>query len=393
MRIGHYSPWLLSPGGINTYLRRVVQGQVEGGHEIVLFNRPHDTRPKTSLTFDPDIVTTRDDLELFRLALDRGVDVLHLHTCINVSAFDSIRLPIVRTMHGHEAYCPSGSRHLQKPASRPCPRAYHLLGCTWGHFVNRCGSVRPANFLNNFHRVKLEQQNAERFFTIAISSFVRNQMVRSGYDATRIQVILNPAPPVVLEPAPASTESPACFLALGRLVPQKGIDWLFRAVARLDVPARVVIAGSGPEKNSLQRLANLLGISEKVEWRGWLEQEEVFAELSRARAAVVPSIWHEPAGLVPLEAAAAGRAVIASRVGGIPEYVELLQNSLLVEPFDIAGLTAAMRRLVVEPGLAASLGATGRKQVIELSLDSHLRKLDEVYQKAIADTVGRTPGA
>src|SRR5204863_10216737 len=137
-----------------------------------------------------DLLATANDRELERLAEEKKVDLLHVHTALDAETAASIRLPVVRSVHGHEPYCPSGRRHLRLPVSRPCPRAYHVTGCTWGHFVNRCGSIRPANFFADFRRVRIERENSKRFLTIAVSNFVREQMIRSGHDGTRIEVIL-----------------------------------------------------------------------------------------------------------------------------------------------------------------------------------------------------------
>jgi glycosyltransferase involved in cell wall biosynthesis len=214
-------------------------------------------------------------------------------------------------------------------------------------------------------------------------------MIRSGHDASRIDVILNPAPSVLPDVVPISTIPVARFICLGRLVPEKGVDWLLHAVARLNVPVQVVIAGSGPAESALQALASQLRISKYIEWRGWLNQHQVFDELSRSHAVIIPSIWHEPAGLLTSEAAAAGRMVIASRVGGIPEYADQLQNAVLVEPGDVEALAAAMRKVASDGSFAEQLGMTGRSRVGQLNLESHLESLEEVYQKAITDSTHR----
>jgi len=385
MRIGHYSPWLLSPGGINSYLRRVVEAQINQGHQILLFNRPNLVPSTASCAFGASVVPTNDDSQLLAMARQHVLDVLHIHTHIVAYTDPSNGTPVVRTVHGHEPYCPSGRRHLRFPVNRPCPRACHILGCTWGHFINRCGSVRPANVLNDFKRVASERENSKRFFTIAVSEFVREQMIRSGHDGSRIDVIVNPAPASRGEYERLVLKGGPRFLYLGRLVPEKGVDWLLHGVAKAETPLEVTIAGSGPNEPFLRNLADRLGIGRSIKWRGWLAEEEVRAEITRAWAVILPSVWHEPAGLATVEAAAVGRMVIASRVGGIPEYAERLGNALLVEPYDIEGLAATIRRVATTPSMAEQLGAEGWKRVPHLDLDSHVARLESVYEKAITE--------
>lgn len=174
------------------------------------------------------------------------------------------------------------------------------------------------------------------------------------------------------------------FLFLGRIVPGKGLSWLVRAAAQVRSDVLFEVIGAGPEVPRLQQLCAETGVSSRFTWSGWLDEKEVFLRLKSARGVVFPSLWHEPAGLVTLEAAAAARAVIASRVGGIPEYAAKLGNTLLVEPDDTAALAAAITQLANDAALANRLGQTGWQQLVagELSLERHLDELDELYARA-----------
>ena len=129
-------------------------------------------------------------------------------------------------------------------------------------------------------------------------------------------------------------------------------------------------------------LATPLGVRERFLFHGWLSEVDVFARIVASRAVIFPSVWHEPAGLVTLEAAAQGRAVIASRVGGIPEYANRLGNALLVGPNDVEGLAAGMNDLAANAEMAAQLGAAGWRAAREqLTLANHLARLEEAYER------------
>jgi glycosyltransferase involved in cell wall biosynthesis len=104
-----------------------------------------------------------------------------------------------------------------------------------------------------------------------------------------------------------------------------------------------------------------------------------------ARAVIFPSVWHEPAGLVTAEAAAAGRAVIASRSGGIPEYANGLKNAVLVDINDVAALAAEIDRLAADLPLATSMGLAGIEPArTTFSLAKHIEGLDNLYEWAIS---------
>ena len=384
MKICHYTAGLFFPGGVGSYLRRIVAGQIRRGHEVVLFDR---RQPQTHSSIHgfpeaAEICQTENDSDLWRQVRARPFDVLHTHTVVETAEAGAGQLPaLVRTMHGHEAYCPSGTRYLARPSSQPCPRGYHLAGCTWGHLVNHCGSIRPGKFVEEFRRTKRERCSAGQFFTVAISDFVRGQMVRAGYNPMTIQVIHNPAPAPTLEPPPLTPEEPPRFLFLGRIVPSKGGQWLLRAAAQLNIAFRLEIAGQGPQEPALHELARELNLESKIDWLGWLDGAQVRARMAGARAVIFPSLWHEPAGLITAEAASSARAVIAGRVGGLPEYAGTLGNTILVEPGETAALTQAMQRLAGDADLAERLGLEGWRRVTggTLSLETHLDALEAVY--------------
>ncbi|MDO6429408.1 glycosyltransferase family 4 protein [Flavitalea sp. BT771] len=137
------------------------------------------------------------------------------------------------------------------------------------------------------------------------------------------------------------------IIALGRLVHAKGFDMLVQAFARLPETIQqqylLVIAGTGPEKSTLERLAIETGIRSRLRLYGRASQLEVTSLLQHAALAVIPS-RQEPFGIALLEAMAAGCKVIATNVGGMPEIAGH-GNVLLCEPTTTA-LSAAMQNLL-----------------------------------------------
>ncbi len=132
-------------------------------------------------------------------------------------------------------------------------------------------------------------------------------------------------------------------LFVGRLVPQKGVDVLIRAMALLEGAAgRLTILGDGPERDRLTSLAADLGV--EVELAGAGSRADVAAAMARSAVVVVPSTYPEPLGLVAIEAMAAGAIVVASAAGGLVETVTDGVSGLLVRPGDPAALAASIRR-------------------------------------------------
>jgi len=137
-------------------------------------------------------------------------------------------------------------------------------------------------------------------------------------------------------------------LAVGRLAPQKGYDVLVEALPAFP-DAVVALAGDGPLEAELRARAPQLRL---------LGRREDVADLyAAADVVVLPSVW-EARSLTAQEALLAGRPLVASRVGGLPELVG--DGAVLVPPGDAAALGAAVRRLLDDPAEAARLAARGR---------------------------------
>jgi glycogen(starch) synthase len=161
-------------------------------------------------------------------------------------------------------------------------------------------------------------------------------------------------------PVPDRPHDRSFVLGIGRLVPQKGFDVLIRAYAEARLSEHdLVLAGEGPERGSLEAVARTAGVADRVRFFGRADRAAAVALFRHCDLFVLPSRL-EPMGIVNLEAMAAGKPVIASRVGGVPELVLDGETGMLVPPEDLPALAMAIDRLACDPGLRARLGAAGR---------------------------------
>ena len=215
---------------------------------------------------------------------------------------------------------------------------------------------------------------------------------RFGGDRLRSQVIFNG---VTLEEGgdgePLELPFQVFALAIGRVVHKKGFDLLLQAFALLtDMPREcgLVIGGEGTELTSLRAHASRLGISDRVYFPGRLNRAQVAWAMRQARCFVMPSRL-EPFGIVVLEAWRAGTAVIASSIGGAPEFVEDGVTGLLVDPHDGKRLARALGSLLTDPDLAADLGRAGRRRVEDLTWQRLAQDYLAVYQSACVSRGGQ----
>lgn len=161
------------------------------------------------------------------------------------------------------------------------------------------------------------------------------------------------------------------ILTLGRLVRKKGVGYLVRAVPRIrsQYPdARVVIVGDGPERPELERLTTELGVMDSVLFAGEADWQDIPSFLSLCAIFVAPSVTDEDGNVdgLPttiLEAMAAERPVVASRLAGIPLAVTHEQSGLLVPPGSPEALADAIARLLGSPTLRRDYGKAGRNRV------------------------------
>lgn len=179
---------------------------------------------------------------------------------------------------------------------------------------------------------------------------------------------------------------------IGRLVWEKGIDLLLRAVAALtsampDRQIQVWVTGAGPLQAELRSLARQLGIEERVVWKGAQPPHEIAKILCHFDVLVLPSrttnVWKEQFGRVLLEAMACGIPVIGSNSGAIPEVIG--DAGLIVPEGDVQALTQALKHLLSTPDLRQTLAQRGRIRAETYYTQRHIAEQTlAIYREIVA---------
>lgn len=176
------------------------------------------------------------------------------------------------------------------------------------------------------------------------------------------------------------------LLVVGQLIPEKGIDVAIAAMSALPANTMLWIVGAGAREPELKAQILASGLAERVRMLGL--QANVQPYLQAADLFLCPSMWAEAAGLVNLEAQACGIPVVASRIGGIPEYVLDGRTGLLFERGNSADLAKQVRRLIDEPELRHSMAEAARAWALEsFAPEARLPGILDLYRKAIAKGV------
>ena len=151
------------------------------------------------------------------------------------------------------------------------------------------------------------------------------------------------------------------LLYVGRLDPRKGVQTAVDALAHLPGEAQLDIAGGwdSQEEARLRERAREVGVEDRVTFLGQSNRDDLIRAYDESDVVVFPVVWQEPWGLVPIEAMARGRPVVATGRGGSAEYLRDGDNCLLFAAEEAGRLAAAVRRLADDPALRDHLRATG----------------------------------
>lgn len=237
---------------------------------------------------------------------------------------------------------------------------------------------------------------------IAVTPLAAAALVEEGVPESRIRVV--PAAvdcsrfrpdvaPSDLRERLGLTASDTLALYVGRLIQEKGVTELVRALALADVPSlHLALMGSGNQGERIRLAASALGVEGRVHLLPAAPYQDLPRHYAAADFTVAPSLstpyWQEQYGMVLVEAMAAGRAVITTRSGSIPEVVG--DSAELVPDYDVPSLAGALRRLTMESDHRSRLGRKAREtaeRCYDVSVVS--RRLLAAYEGLTTDPSGR----
>jgi glycosyltransferase involved in cell wall biosynthesis len=201
-----------------------------------------------------------------------------------------------------------------------------------------------------------------------------------GLSPGSVETIHNGIPDLPL--TPVRRKRPGAVVGgVGRFTRQKGFDTLIAAMPSLpDVTC--VLVGDGPERARLERLADDLGVSDRIVMTGWVEEARNY--LASFDLVAQPSRY-EGVPLVMIEAMLAKRAIVACDVGGVSEAVEDGRTGILIPPDDPAALAAALAKLLSDRGLRSEMGERARERALARFTSSAMaRSYEALYARVHA---------
>lgn len=309
-------------------------------------------------------------LEQYVLALyDQGQrwDLLHTHDWLTGFAGSAlhkiIKIPLVTTIHATERGRSRG--YIWNDLQRAVDQAEQNL-------IHQSDNIIVCS-----HYMDYELQT---FFQVAPEKM---RVVPNGVDIESLHV--QSEDPGAFRARYANPDEAIVF-TVSRLVHEKGMHRLVEATPRIlsECPsARIIIAGRGPEAQNLKQLAERLRVAERINFIGFVSDEERNLLFKVANCAIFPSLY-EPFGIVALEAMALGCPVIVSEVGGLAEIVVHEETGITVYPDDPNSVAWGVIRALHHPESALEHAINARRQVEELFNWTRIAGLTKaIYQSVI----------
>lgn len=386
MRILHFNEFVEPVGGVETYLSKLVELLNINGHEsVTIFRKKLGNSPiadQSNIFHVPDDLEVEKSTDLIRYIIAaKKPDIALLHAVYDARLIAQVSnlLPTVGYIHTYYPICP-GLGKFRKRDEFICNKPFGF-SCISGIYLNRCASAR--NPLS-VYRIFKDTSNFIKVYKslkqiIVGSNYMRDLLVQNGFDSKLISVL----PPHFEDShlVKFSDEVPPRILFVGRIEIEKGLPYLLSALAKIKLPFKLHIIGDGTQRSVCETLVIKWGLSDKVEFAGWLEYDQLALEYQKAQLVVVPSIWPEPFGKVGIESMAYGRPVIAFDVGGISEWLINGWNGYLIPRKSTSELAARIEELISDRLLAERLGTNGREFVhCNFSPDNYINKFLDVLK-------------
>jgi glycosyltransferase involved in cell wall biosynthesis len=291
-------------------------------------------------------------------------DVVHSHGVEGFSPVlwrmaKSLGIPLMHTAHDYYMLCPRALLVTRRQSICATPAVPCRLRAAW---YSRCAAAidlfcSPSQFLLDLH-------------------------LAHGLSARSSAVVSNGIPMRARSQPPdaVARHGPLRLLFAGRLTAEKGLRVAIEAMRRLppEFPVTLMIAGKGGLEGEVRAAADA---DPRITYVGYLSGEDKDRAFASADCLLLPSLWYENAPVVIVEAAAYGLAVIGSRLGAIPEFIEDGRNGLLFEAGNPQALADSIQRLALDGALQSELRRGGAPLLARHSVTRMLEEYLVHYQR------------
>jgi len=334
---------------------------------------------------DPELV-----IALRQVIAQEQPEIVHAHNWLLASYLPLkswAGAPLVTTLHDYGLICAKKNFMHQ---GRICggPRLSQCVLCARTHYGAIKGTVTA---LGNFMSIGLTRRVVDKFIPVSHAVARHTRLAAAG---APFEVIPNFVPddvgraPMPIDPCLRELPDDGYILFVGDLMHLKGVDVLLHAYTKLKRAPPLVLIGRRCADTPTELPPNV------HMFHLWPHSAVIHA-WRRCSFGVAPSVGPEACATVVMEAMAAGKPVIATNIGGMPDLIDHGETGLLVPAGDAHALTKSMQWLLDRPELIAKMGSQGLARVEHLKATSVVSRIERVYEEVLRDkrAASRTPAA
>ena len=378
-------------GGVETMILQLTESLTAQGHTVKLLTGneyPHSIRINDYefKSFKNDswkrfflyIYNPYSAISLKKVLREFKPDIVHIHNMSKASSsilFQLKRHPAVMTVH--DAEC------IDQTVFNKIYSLHRFKEQYTNYFKFNRGLTYYIQKLR-FKILRYAQKNIDLF--ISPSNAMANVIKEGGLPAP-IRTIHNGIQPHDSPKSVKYSKEPSRILFVGRLVNEKGVMVLVRAIKEIVVmfPAlKLTIVGDGPTMSTIREYLDENNLKKYVNLASNVKHDDIYSYYENTDIFVVPSTYFEPLGVVAIEAMMAGRPVIASAAGGLVELVDDGITGILVEPGNVTQLADSIINLLNDHKMIEKMGRAGLKKSAAFSATNYIDQTISTYKDVIS---------
>lgn len=376
-------------GGAEANILLTAQELRRRGHSVAIAHGGGEGGQNEWLEVFSDRVPLRESNgadELGRALKRIQPDVVYLHKFSDpgvLSTLGTCGRPVVRMVHDHDLYCMRSYKYnvLSRRICTRAASAYCVFPC--GAPIGRApGKGFPLRWVS-YSAKRAEIEMNKNFHRLVVASeYMRNELLRNGFDIGQIETHA-PVPRPAVSPDAPSFSRRNLIVYSGQIVRGKGVDVLLESLARVKSPFECLILGDGSQRGECELISKRLGLEDRVHFAGFVPQRSIAETYRDASLAVMSSLWPEPFGAAGLEAMRSGLPVVAFDAGAISEWLLDGVNGFLVPWKDRDAFAEKVDILLRDKALARRLGQNGRQFADErFNFSAYIDGLEDLFSRA-----------
>ncbi|MBA4150229.1 MAG: glycosyltransferase family 4 protein [Verrucomicrobia bacterium] len=297
---------------------------------------------------------------------DFAPDVVYVHKMADLDVIEPLvksGLPLVRMVHDHDIYCMRSYKYFYF-SRKICTRAagLHCLFSCGAFIAKNHGAGFPLKYQSYSEKRREIELNKAFDRMVVVTHYMRDELLGNGFAEERIEIHA-PVPHMAEADFTSNFSDRNLIIFAGQIIRGKGVDILLESLALVQTPFECIILGAGSHRAYCEKLCRKLRLQDRVQFRGFIPQEELKTYYRECSVFAISSVWPEPFATVGVEVMRYAIPVVAFDAGGIRDWLHDGFNGYLVPWMDREAYANRLDRLLQDKALARQMGENGREVV------------------------------